>query len=152
MNKFLFIALCLLSTYHLSAQKNSATDGKLNHSPTIQTLPSLTSEQYKLIQSLQINIDDENKSVQEQNHRISTQNLSSTIIDGRNLPLNEKGELLSVDGNAVIFKTPDNENISSVCYTPNPIIASNANQRDASCSYVVACDNASNRDAADLLP
>jgi PKD repeat protein len=150
MNKFLFIVLCLLSTYHLSAQKNSATDGKLNHSPTIQTLPSLTSEQYKLIQSLQINIDDENKSVQEQNHRISTQNLSSTIKDGRNLPLNEKGELLSVDGNAVIFKTPNNENISSVCYAPNPIIASNANQRDASCGYVVACDNASNRDAADF--
>ena len=84
-----------------------------------------------------------------------TQNfvLNSKIIkntshgdDPRNLPLSKNGKLLSVDGFEVDFKVPDNPDVYSVCYTPRPYV--DGQQKDASCSYAVPCDNPSNRDGA----
>ncbi|MDC0313558.1 gliding motility-associated C-terminal domain-containing protein [Flavobacteriales bacterium] len=66
--------------------------------------------------------------------------------DPRNLPLSENGKLLSVDGFEVDFTVPDNTEISSICFTPRPYVTGGT--KDASCSYSVPCDNASNRDAA----
>ena len=66
--------------------------------------------------------------------------------DPRNLPLSKNGKLLSVDGFEVDFVHSSNPEISSVCYTPSPKV--NGQNKDASCSYSVPCDNASNRDGA----
>ncbi len=64
----------------------------------------------------------------------------------QSIPVDHSGKLVSVDGHEVTFEVPKNPEISSVCFTPTPVI--NGESKDASCSYVVPCDNPANRDAA----
>jgi PKD repeat protein len=75
-----------------------------------------------------------------------TAKAKGTLIDKRQLPLDSKGNLLSVDGHKVEFRQPSDTGISNVCYTPRPYIT--GGPKDASCSYVVPCDNPANRDAS----
>ncbi len=66
--------------------------------------------------------------------------------DPRNLPLSQNGKLLSVGGQEVNFRRSDNRDVTNICYTPRPYI--DGGSRDASCGFVVPCDNPANRDAA----
>jgi gliding motility-associated-like protein len=74
---------------------------------------------------------------------------SNTTIDTRNLPLDQNGNLLSVDGFPVEFKVPSKKEISNVCFTPRPYIT--GAPKDAACGFSVPCDNPANRDAADVV-
>ncbi len=70
----------------------------------------------------------------------------SSSIEDTLLPLSPNGKLLSVDGFEVEFKVPKDPEISGVCFTPSPVVQKTT--KDPSCSFVVPCDNAANRDAA----
>jgi len=71
---------------------------------------------------------------------------SVQVLDDSILPLSPNGNLISVDGYEVNFRIPNSPAISSICHTPRPYIE--VESFNASCSYVVPCDNPSNRDAA----
>ncbi|MCB9235315.1 MAG: PKD domain-containing protein [Bacteroidia bacterium] len=66
-------------------------------------------------------------------------------LDGRNLPLNEGGQLLSVDGYPVDFVR--NPSDPGICATPYPMIRDEYVTNRLACPLTVACDNPANRDA-----
>ncbi len=75
-----------------------------------------------------------------------TSKIKGGLLDKRQLPLDSKGNLLSVDGLKVEFRQPTDTGISNICYTPRPYIT--GGPKDPACGYVVPCDNPANRDAS----
>ena len=67
-------------------------------------------------------------------------------LDDSILPLSPNGNLLSIDGYEVTFDVPSKPSISNICHTPRPYIQ--GGPKNASCAFVVPCDDPSNRDAA----
>lgn len=59
--------------------------------------------------------------------------------DGRNLPLNPEGKLVSPDGGIVEFSHPNNPDSTHWCWTPTPTVTDG--NRDINCAYSVPCDN-----------
>lgn len=72
--------------------------------------------------------------------------INPSHLDDSILPLSPNGNLLSVDGFEVTFDVPVKIEISNICHTPRPNIQ--GGPKNASCGFVVPCDNPSNRDAA----
>jgi gliding motility-associated-like protein len=70
-------------------------------------------------------------------------------IDTRDLKFSENGLLLSPDGYEIEFRTSGNRKVTDVCSTPRPYVMTPAG-KNASCAFSVACDDAANRDAADV--
>ncbi|MBL4594403.1 MAG: choice-of-anchor J domain-containing protein, partial [Flavobacteriales bacterium] len=66
--------------------------------------------------------------------------------DGRNLPLNKNGKLLSVDGNVVEFGLPLSSKNSNICSTPIPTMVDG--NKNPACGFIVPRDNPANRDLA----
>jgi PKD repeat protein len=66
--------------------------------------------------------------------------------DGRNLPLNKDGKLLSVDGNVVEFNVPQSSKTSTICSSPMPKMF--GGDKNPACGFIVARDNPASRDAA----
>ncbi len=78
------------------------------------------------------------------NQAISTTN----VIDLRDLNFSSNGLLLSPDGFEIEFRTSGNSKVTDVCSTPRPYVIDPISKKNASCSFSVPCDDASNRDAA----
>lgn len=72
--------------------------------------------------------------------------------DARGLILNQKGNLLSVQGYEVEFRVPDNPNDPGICSTPVPYVILPDGATRANCPPAVPCDNAVNRDANIPVP
>jgi gliding motility-associated-like protein len=68
-------------------------------------------------------------------------------IDPRDLKFSANGLLLSPDGFEIEFRTSGNPKVTDVCSTPRPYVIDPISKKNASCSFSVPCDDASNRDA-----
>ena len=68
--------------------------------------------------------------------------------DGRNLPLNHNGKLLSPDGDEVDFVIPRHAYQPGGCATPVPVVRANGGVTRANCPVESPCDVAATRNAS----
>ncbi|PCI98398.1 MAG: hypothetical protein COB15_06190, partial [Flavobacteriales bacterium] len=77
---------------------------------------------------------------------VSNKHLANPKNNPRNLPLNSKGNLISVDGYEVTFDVPNSSKTSNVCSTPMPTMIDG--NKNAACGFIVPRDNPASRDVS----